>query len=116
VLLARHLHNSANPPTEVDVAADAIVAILDARIVPRTPSMIGRLSIATGVPVAMEKAWELKESGYGGLRPTRRPVAEQVLEPRYAPNYDGNHTSGERALAVVGGFLQGWSDDPPFRV
>jgi hypothetical protein len=37
------------------------VAILDARIVPFTPGMIGRLSMATGVPVAMiKKAWELK--------------------------------------------------------
>jgi hypothetical protein len=42
--------------------------------------MIGRLSVATGVPVAMiKKAWELKESGYG-LRPARRPVAEQPPE------------------------------------
>jgi hypothetical protein len=74
--VARHLHTSPRLRTEVDVAADAIVAILDARIVPRTPSMIGRLSMATGVPVAMiKKAWELKESGYGSRRPTRRPIA-----------------------------------------
>jgi hypothetical protein len=63
--VARHLHPT-QPRTEVDVAADAIVAILDARIVPRTAGMIGRLSMATGVPVAdIKKAWELKESGYG---------------------------------------------------
>jgi hypothetical protein len=56
------------------------VAILDAHIVPRTPGMIGRLSMATGVPVAdIKRAWESKESGYGGLRPTRRLIAE---EPR----------------------------------
>lgn len=78
---ARHLHTPPHPRTEVEVAADAIVAILDARIVPRTPSMIGRLSIATGVPVAMiKKAWESKEAGYGGLRPTRRPIADQPRE------------------------------------
>jgi hypothetical protein len=38
-----------------------IVAILDARIGPFTPGMIGRLSTATGAPVAtIKKAWELK--------------------------------------------------------
>jgi hypothetical protein len=62
--VARHLHTP-QPRTEVDVAADAIVAILDARIVPFTAGMIGRLSMATGVPVAdIERAWQLKESGY----------------------------------------------------
>jgi hypothetical protein len=87
--VARHLHTPPQPRSEVDVAADAIVAILDARIVPRTPGMIGRLSMATGVPVAMiKKAWELKEAGYGGLQPTRRPIAEQpapVPNPKYDP-------------------------------
>jgi hypothetical protein len=106
--VARHLHTPPQPRTEADVAADAIVAILDARIVPFTPGMIGRLSMATGVSVAMiKKGWELKDSGYGGLRPTRRPVAEQPAgpvvtrktpEPRYAPNYNGNtRAANERA-------------------
>jgi hypothetical protein len=49
--VARHLRDQARPRTEVDVAADAIVAILDARIVPFTPEMIGRLSMVTGRPV-----------------------------------------------------------------
>lgn len=65
--VARHLHTPPQPRTEVDVAADAIVAILDARIVSRIPGMIGRLSMATGVPVAMiKKALKLKDSGHGG--------------------------------------------------
>jgi hypothetical protein len=74
------------------------VAILDARIVPFTPGMIGRVSMATGVPVAdIERAWKLKESGHRPPLPTRRPMAEQdqsatpkAPEPRYAPNYAGN--------------------------
>jgi hypothetical protein len=49
--VARHLHTPL-AGTEVDVAAAAIVAILDVRIVPMTSGMIGRLSMATGVPVA----------------------------------------------------------------
>ena len=64
--VAQHLHTPPKPRTELEVAAAAIVAILDARIVPRTPAMIGRLSMATGVPVAdIKRAWELKEAGYG---------------------------------------------------
>jgi hypothetical protein len=82
VSTARHLHTPPKLRTEAEVAADAIVAILDARIVPFTPGTIGRLSMATGVPVAMiKKAWESKEAGYGGLRPTRRPIADQRSEP-----------------------------------
>jgi hypothetical protein len=43
--------------------------------------MIGRPSMATGVAVAViKKAWELREAGYGGLLPTRRPIAEQPPE------------------------------------
>jgi hypothetical protein len=65
---------------------DAIVAILDARIVPRTPGMIGRLSMATGVPVAMiKKAWELKESGHRPPLPTRRPIDEASGSVRVEP-------------------------------
>jgi hypothetical protein len=80
--VARHLHTP-QPRTEVDVAADAIVAILDARIVPFTPGMIGRLSMATGVPVAdIERAWQLKESGRRPSLPARRPVAEQPSNER----------------------------------
>jgi hypothetical protein len=64
----RHLHDPPRPRTEVDVARAAIVAILDARIVPFTPGMIGRLSTATGAPAAtIKKAWELKDSGRMGL-------------------------------------------------
>jgi hypothetical protein len=46
--------------------------------------------MATGVPVVMiKKAWELKESGYGGLQPTRRPIAEQPAPvPVPNPNYN----------------------------
>ena len=94
---ARHLHTPPQPRSEVDVAADAIVAILDARIVPRTAGMIGRLSIATGVPVAdIKRAWELKESGYRPPLPTRRPVdgaaeaavpEDPVPRPQYKPGY-----------------------------
>jgi hypothetical protein len=62
--VARPLDTPSRAHTEVDVATDAIVAILDARIVPFTPGVIGRLSMATGVLVAMiKKAWELKQSG-----------------------------------------------------
>jgi hypothetical protein len=90
--VARHLHTSTHLRTDVDVAADAIVAILDTRIVPFTPGVIGRLSMATGVPVAMiKKAWELKESGYGVVRPSRRPTvgesADVLARPVHAPNY-----------------------------
>src|SRR5687768_10584646 len=88
--VARHLHTT-QPRTEVDVAADAIVAILDAHIVPRTASMIGRLSMATGVPVAdIKRAWELKEACYGGLRPTRRPIADQPSEQQSAEQVSGS--------------------------
>jgi hypothetical protein len=63
--VARHLHTS-QPRTEVDVTADAIVAILGARIVPFTPGMIGSLSMATGVPVVdIERAWRLKDRATG---------------------------------------------------
>jgi hypothetical protein len=86
--VARHLHTP-QPRSEVDVAATAIVAILDARIMPKTAGMIGRLSMATGVPVAgIKRAWVLKESCYGGLLPTRRLVAEQPAPmPSPNPNY-----------------------------
>lgn len=46
-----------------------IVAILDGRTVPFTPGMIGRLSTATGAPVAtIKKAWQLKDSGHDVVR------------------------------------------------
>jgi hypothetical protein len=55
-----------------------IVAILDARIGPFTPGMIGRLSTAAGAPVAtIKKAWELKDSVHDVVRPIRRPIAEE---------------------------------------
>ena len=84
------------------------MAILDARIVPRTPGMIGRLSIATGVPVAMiKKAWELKESGYRPPLPTRRPTVEATAEPsvteapaparQYKPGYHPNSRARNEA-------------------
>jgi hypothetical protein len=107
--VARHLHTSPHPRTEVEVAADAIVAILDARIVPRTPGMIGRLSMATGVPVAMiKKAWELKQSGHRPPVPTRRPVVDATAEatrsgepaapkPQYKPGYHPNSRARNEA-------------------
>ena len=84
VSVARHLHTPPQPRTEVDVAAAAIVAILDARIVPRTAGMIGGLSMATGVPVAeIKRAWELKESGHESQLPSRSPIAhDPTTKPR----------------------------------
>jgi hypothetical protein len=60
----RHLHDPPRPRTEVDVAGAAIVAILDARIVPFTPGMIGRLSRQPAHRwQRSKKAWELKVPG-----------------------------------------------------
>jgi hypothetical protein len=74
----RHLHNPPRPPTEVDVAGAAILAILDARIVLFTSGDDGCLSMATGAPVAtIKKGWELKDSGHGVVCPIRRPIAEE---------------------------------------
>jgi hypothetical protein len=96
-----HLHDPPRPRTEVDVAGAAIVAILDARIVPFTPGMIGRLSTATGAPVATIKEGVGAEGfgAHGVVRPIRRPIAEEPTveamartapEPRFARNYTGN--------------------------
>jgi hypothetical protein len=76
MLDAYHLHTP-QPRTEVDVAVTAIVAILDARIVPKTAGMIGRLSMATGAPVAeikrVSKPMSLRiQLKCHDLAPTRR--------------------------------------------
>jgi hypothetical protein len=76
--LAHHLQTP-QPRTEVDVAPAAIVAILDARIVPKTAGMIGRLSMVAGVPVAdIKRVGELKKSGCRAPLPTRRPMADET--------------------------------------
>ena len=60
----RHLHHSARTLALRSMSPRLIVAILDARIGPFTPGMIGHLSTATGAPVVtIKKAWELKDSG-----------------------------------------------------
>jgi hypothetical protein len=71
------------------------VAILDSRMVPFTPGMIGRLSMATGVPVAtIKKAWELKEWGYRPSLPTRRSMVEQDrLVTQKLPSLDMTRTT-----------------------
>jgi hypothetical protein len=74
----RHLHHYARTLALRSMSPRLIVAILDARIGPFTPGMIGRLSTAAGAPVAtIKKAWELKDSVHDVVRPIRRPIAEE---------------------------------------
>lgn len=68
--------------------------------------MVGRLSVATGEPVAdIKRAWEQKESGCRPPPLTRRPIADQpsvqAIEPVYSPNYNGNtKAANERRRAA----------------
>jgi hypothetical protein len=74
----RQLHHSARTLALTSMSPRLIVAILNARIVPFTPGMIGRLSTATGAPVAtIKKAWERKDSGHDVVRLIRQPIAEE---------------------------------------
>jgi hypothetical protein len=85
--------------------------------------MIGRLSMATGVPVAdIKPAWELEGAGYGGAPPSRRPIADQGAVPRSHPmphlplrNRGSTAWGYERRSGRFGRAMKSLSVPPPFR-
>jgi hypothetical protein len=97
--VARHLHTP-QPRTEVDVAAAAIMAILDARIVPKTAGMIGRLSMVAGVPLAEIKRVGAEGIGYRAPLSTRRPIADETTVDPVQRRGPALHAASSRSRKV----------------
>jgi hypothetical protein len=69
--------------------------------------MIGRLSMATAIPVATSSEHGLRESGHRPPLPTRwlivgQPNTPTTPEPRFAPNYSGNIRAANALLGCHG--------------